>query len=181
MTDPKILKNVKKCCIHESGHAVLAFHFGTPIHFVEMEIKIDGKRILYSGMVEHDMDKFIEDYKKGYKKFRSWKVFTEYLVIMWAGMAAESMCYPRGSVTWAANDDLNRINGMLKVLPKQFKNEERHDIGKVAAGIAKEIIQENRPVLEKLADRLFNRLIVNNFSIKVEGTEIEKFLSSERR
>ena len=58
---------------------------------------------------------------------------------------------------------------------------EKLDIKRVPAMTAKEILEKNRTVLEKLADRLFNRLIVNNLSIKVEGAEIEKILSNERR
>lgn len=170
---------IKACCVHEAGHASLAFNFNAPIHFVELIITMQGRKMAVSGLTEHDMGKFIQENAEGVSQFKSYLVFYEYLKIMWGGMAAENVFYPSRKCTQGAEGDLDRITKMVNLLPEPFfekGNFSRKEVAEIAAIEAKKSIQENRQAIEKLSDKMFLSLSLNNFSIKLEGSKVTEIL-----
>ena len=179
MITPENIKTIKRYCIHEAGHALVSFNLRVPIKFVQINVKFNGNSLSIDGSTEREIEKMKEDLQSK-DVSRVGRALSSHLSIFCGGMAAEAICYPKERSLHGSENDLDRINETLNLIKEQDEGK-KQKLFQDALELAKAIIRENRTKLDKLADKLFNLLVANKMSFKIEGSKVMDFLSEERR
>lgn len=97
---------------------------------------------------------------------------------MWAGIVATQEVYKTKKVFDECKHDQDTIQERVRETEEQQKGEGKR-LEQLAYERAKEIIQENRGAIERLADKLFNLLLANHYSIKLDGQEVIRIICNQ--
>jgi hypothetical protein len=169
---------IKRYCVHEAGHAIVCFHLGILITGVQLKLSFDGDLMKSEGDVGFDSKRLNEDLKSEDYSVRS-LAFMQDLAHTWAGIVAIQEVYKTKKVFDECKHDQDTIQERVKDVEEQQKGEGKR-LEQRAYEQAKEIIQENRGAMERLADKLNNLLLANHYSIKLDGQEVIRIICDQK-
>jgi hypothetical protein len=164
---------VKRVSIHEAGHAVLDYHYGNKINFIQVGCELDTAGCVKSTK-KSDFEKKLKETDPTKYHDLFWAEINKYCHIMLGGVAALHIYDGKRKIlpTLGAKIDIDNCRKFLKAVVKNSFTEE--NIYSVFFDGTVKILEEKWKAVEALTEVLENKWSDNGAFI--EGEEVERII-----